>query len=87
METWMVLELMDRGTLAQLVRGGAFVVPTSRQIKLVRRVTGVREGGRKGRRKGGRGTRVHVEALSDYLMYHRLFEEHVPLLWLVDACI
>jgi hypothetical protein len=35
METWMVLELMDRGTLAQLVRGGAFVVPTSRQIKLV----------------------------------------------------
>jgi hypothetical protein len=37
METWMVMELMDRGTLAAVVRAGGFVHPVTRTIKMVRR--------------------------------------------------
>ena len=35
METWMVMELMDRGTLAAMVRGGAFIHPITRVINMV----------------------------------------------------
>jgi hypothetical protein len=40
METWMVLELMDRGNLAAAVRHGAFVNPVSRAVRQVREVGG-----------------------------------------------
>jgi hypothetical protein len=35
METWMVMELMDRGTLAAMVRSGAFIHPMTRAINMV----------------------------------------------------
>ena len=44
METWMVMELMDRGTLAAVVRGGGLVHPVTRNIKMVS-VRGVDWGG------------------------------------------
>jgi hypothetical protein len=36
METWMVMELMDRGTLAARVRSGALIHPMTRIVNMVR---------------------------------------------------
>ena len=56
METWMVMELMDRGTLAAVVRGGGLVHPVTKNIKMVS-VRGVDGGGGRWGKRGGGGGR------------------------------